>query len=62
MEEETKLDPEVNPVAQFVTPFMRGLLFRERGHQRSGFTKNHGQPRNKTRARMARASRKMNRG
>ena len=62
MQEETKIDPEVKPAAQFVSALLRGLLFRERGHLRSGVTKNNGQPRNKARARMARESRRKNRG
>lgn len=61
MQEETKLAPEIKPVAQFVSLLLRSLLYRERGHQRAGITKNNGQPRNKTRARMARESRRKNR-
>lgn len=58
VEEEVKPKP---PSAQFVAPLLRGLLFRERGHQRAGITKNHGQPRNKRRAKMASESRRRNR-
>jgi len=47
--------------AQFVAYGLRGLLFREIGHQRAGITKNHGPPRNKRRAKMARTSRRRNR-
>lgn len=47
--------------AQFVEHSLRGVLVRESRHQRAGITKNHGQPRNKRRAKMARVSRRRNR-
>lgn len=45
------LQPPRGPIAQ-----------NGRGHRRAGVTKNHSKPRNKTRVRMAKESRRRNRG
>lgn len=61
MEEDIKIEPESKPAAQFIPPILRGLLFRERGHQRSGITKNKSQGTPKAKRKMVRESRRKNR-
>ena len=60
--EEPKLDSR--HLANLLGVAIRELSFmhRERGHTRSGITKNHGQPRDKARSKMERKSRRINRG
>lgn len=46
----------------FLTPPIFAVMpTRPRGHVRAGITKNHSQPRNKARAKIAKASRRRNR-
>lgn len=56
--------PDSRHLANLLGVAIRELSFmqRERGHTRSGITKNHGRPRDRVRAKMSRESRRINRG
>ena len=56
--------PDSRHLANLLGVAIRELSFmqRERGHTRSGTTKNHGRPRDRVRAKMSRESRRINRG
>lgn len=64
MEPTEEKKPDSRHLANLLGVAIRELSFmeRERGHTRSGITKNHGQPRDKVRAKMSRQSRRINRG
>jgi hypothetical protein len=61
--EEPEKKPDGRHLATLLGVAIQSLahLRREPGHVRAGFTKNHGQRRNKVRAKMSRASRRINR-